>query len=157
MLEAGHKVGWKAIGLELSPQSAHHVRNSSGADVHQCSIEEAPIASGTMGVITFSHSLEHLIDPVRSLARAHELLRPGGVVHIAVPHWNCVKRWVAGRNIAWIFPEHICYFSRATLDRALRKAGFVVRDMRTRPMVCDVDFRFAVTTIERFGLAPIIR
>jgi hypothetical protein len=111
-------------------------------------------------VVTFSHSLEHLLDPVGALHSAARLLRAStrdGYVHVAVPHWRAAKRLLAGQGIAWIFPEHISYFTQSSLRAAFAAAGFEVVEMRTCPMVCDADHRFVITVFERFGLDRLVR
>src|SRR5687768_6457464 len=93
LLEAARNVGWDAIGLELARASVDDIRTRLKLDVHACAIEDAPLAAGSIGTVTFSHSLEHLLDPVRALRAAWRVLRPGGFVHVAVPHWRSAKRW----------------------------------------------------------------
>ncbi len=157
LMEAARKLGWEAIGLELAKPSLDRIRMVLRMEAHACAIEHAPFAPGTFGAITFSHSLEHLLDPLLALRSAAGLLRPGGLVHIAVPHWRCVKRLVAGKEIPWIFGEHISYFTRRSLADALDRAGFELLEGRTLPMVCDVDYRFAIIVFERFGLGRLAR
>jgi SAM-dependent methyltransferase len=160
MLEAARAQGWRGIGLELAQPSVAHIRDGLGCEVHACAIEQAPLEPGSVGVVTFSHSLEHLLDPVGALRSAARLLRAStrdGYVHVAVPHWRAAKRLLAGKGIAWIFPEHISYFTQSSLRAAFAAAGFEVVEMRTCPMVCDTDHRFVITVFERFGLDRLVR
>jgi SAM-dependent methyltransferase len=133
------------------------IRQRHGVTVHELPIEEAPLADGGFGVVTFSHSLEHLRDPVQALRRTRQLLRPGGRVHVAVPNWRAAKRLAAGARIAWIYPGHVSYFTRATLQAALQRAGFAVAAARTLPMVCALDYRFAVAVTERWRCDGLVR
>jgi hypothetical protein len=64
---------------------------------------------------------------------------------------------VAGRHIPWIFGEHISYFTRRTLTDALRRASFEILACRVVPMLCDLDYRFAVAVAERSGLDRLVR
>lgn len=157
LLQAAQRRGWEAVGLELASPSVQRIRDELGLTVIQEPIEQAPLAPGSFGVVTFSHSLEHLREPVSALRCAARLLRPGGLVHIAVPNWQAAKRWVAGTHIPWIFSEHLSYFTRRTLVAALRRASFDVLDCRVVPMVCDVDYRFAVAVVERVGFDRAVR
>ncbi len=157
LLEAALSQGLTAIGLELAKPSVEHIQTTLGCAVHACAIEQAPLAPGSVGVVTFSHSLEHLLDPVGALRAAARLLPEGGFVHVAVPNWRAAKRHVAGKGIPWIFPEHISYFTPRSLAAAFERAGLDVVAMRTLPMVCDADYRFAITTMERFGLDRPVR
>lgn len=157
LMEAARSVGWRAVGLELAQASVERIRGELGLEVHACGLESAPLAPESFGVVTFSHSLEHLLDPVGALRGAARLLRPGGLVHVAVPNWRAAKRLLAGTDIPWIFEEHISYFTARSLADALRRAGFELVASRTLPMVCDVDYRFAVVVLERTPLDAVVR
>lgn len=157
LMEAARSLGWNAVGLELSQPSVQRIRGALGMVVHACAIELAPLEPESFGVVTFSHSLEHLRDPVLALRSAAHFLRPGGVVHIAVPHWRAVKRLVAGTAIPWIGDQHISYFTARTLSAALRSAGLDLVECRSVPMVCDVDYSFVVAALERANLDVFVR
>ncbi|MFX7844634.1 methyltransferase domain-containing protein, partial [Acinetobacter baumannii] len=77
--------------------------------------------------------VEHLYDP-RELARyAFAALRPGGVLLMSTPYHGYVKnlmlsvfnRWDRHLDPHW-HGGHIKFWSRATLARLLREAGFSV-------------------------------
>jgi SAM-dependent methyltransferase len=67
------------------------------------------------------HVLEHVEDPVGFLKMVREVLRPGGVVHIAVPNAACWEARLSGWNCYVSY--HMAYFNRNTLARATREAG----------------------------------
>ncbi len=157
ILRAAMERGWEAVGLELAQPSAEYIREEVGATVHTEPIERAPLESGSFGVVTFSHSLEHVLDPTAALRAAARSLRPGGLVHIAVPNWKAAKRLAAGMRIPWIFPEHISYFTQKSLGDALQRTGFTPLRWQNLPLVCDVDYRFAIVLAERFHLAGVLR
>lgn len=78
---------------------------------------------GEFDVVTAIEVLEHVIDPVTELKRIRELLRPGGLLFLttgnAAPYRGRLLRW------NYIVPEiHVSFFEPATLDYALRQAGF---------------------------------
>ncbi len=152
ILRAGLERGWSVEGIELSRPNAERIAAELGVRVHNVDFSAAPLEPGTFGLITFSHSLEHLPDPVGALRRARELLAPGGHIHIAVPHWNAAKRRVAGGRIAWIYPHHLVYFTARTLTRALKAAGLSVEHRDTRPML-GRDYPFLFACLRRAGLA----
>ena len=144
------------MGLELSGPSAARIRATLGVPVHEAAIEEAPLEPGSAGLVTFSHSLEHVLDPVGALRRAAELVRPGGHVHVAVPNWSATKRVVAGAHIPWIYPHHVSYFARPTLERALRSAGLEPVRWSVHPFI-GLDYPFALGVLRRLGLEPLVR
>lgn len=144
LLRAALERGWRAEGIELSRPNAERMTAELAVTVHTLDLVHAPLRPKSFGLVTFSHSLEHLVDPVGALARARELLTDDGRVHIAVPHWNAAKRRLVGGRIAWIYPHHLSYFTRSSLKDALRRAGLELEHSDTRPMLGrDYPFLFA--------------
>ena len=115
-------------------------------------MEEAPLEPDSFGVVTFSHSLEHLQDPVSAVRKAGCALRAGGLLHIAVPHWNAAKRLAAGKHVPFIHAEHISYFTKQTLGRAVRAAGFEPTAWQTLPFLGGPDYLFAAGFLRRLRL-----
>jgi SAM-dependent methyltransferase len=152
LLAAAKDRGWDAVGLELARPAAEHIRAEIGTTVHEQPIERAPLEANSFGVVTLSHSLEHVLDPAETLRKAAAVLRPGGFVHIAVPNWKSAKRLAAGIRIPWIFPEHISYFTRKSLGDLLSRSGFEPIRWQNLPMACDVDYRFGLVMAERLRL-----
>ena len=78
---------------------------------------------GAFDAIVCRHTLEHVPDPADLLAAIALLLRRGGVALIEVPDFD----WVIERlAVHEIWDEHVSYFSRANLSRALVRYGFDV-------------------------------
>jgi SAM-dependent methyltransferase len=84
---------------------------------------DLPDQSGTFDVVTAVEVLEHAVDPVRELRRIRDLLRPGGLLFAttgnSVPFRDRLSDW------GYVVPDvHISFFEPATLETALRRAGF---------------------------------
>ena len=87
------------------------------------SADELEEREGTFSVVTAIEVLEHTIDPVAELGRIRRLLRPGGLLFLttgnAAPFAAKLERW------SYVVPEiHVSFFEPATLEIAMRKAGF---------------------------------
>jgi SAM-dependent methyltransferase len=122
--------GYRGVGVELSPAAAHHARQSLGLDVRAGDFLTLPFALEEFDVIIFWHSLEHVADPMRALDRARELLRPGGLLVIAVPNFSSIQARLSGRQ--WFHldvPRHYVHFSARGLLGALRRRGFRIVDV----------------------------
>lgn len=152
ILGAAKDRGWSSAGLELCRPNAEKIRQRLGVPVYEQSIERAPLDDTSFGVVTMSHSLEHVHNPLHTLQAAHRVLRTDGLLHIAVPNWRAAKRFFLGRHIPWIFPGHISYFTRSTLERLLRRTGFEVVRAKTLPFTCTLDHRFAISVVRRLRL-----
>lgn len=115
--------GWSASGIEPSPQAAAHAR-AAGVDAVTGTLADAPWQDGEFDAILFNHSLEHIDDPAAALAAAARLLRPGGLLAIAVPNFGSWQRRFFGS--AWFqldLPRHLQHFDRDSLDALVRSAG----------------------------------
>ncbi len=89
-------------GTEVSESAMRIARERYGLDIHRGQVEDLNLAEGSYDNITLFHVLEHVPDPARLVSRCHELLRPGGILAVAVPNdvlaWSSwVKR--AGRSL----------------------------------------------------------
>jgi SAM-dependent methyltransferase len=84
---------------------------------------------GPFNVISITHVIEHLTDPVATIKRCKDLLADGGVMFVTAPHRPV--GWKEGdRDIdSWKtysynhIPAHIQYFSRASVEALAGKAG----------------------------------
>lgn len=75
--------------------------------------------TGRFDLVTMSHSLEHLPDPLAGLIAIRELLATGGRLFIQVPD--------ASENpFDLAVADHRCHFSPDTLRLLLNRAGFAV-------------------------------
>lgn len=115
--------GWRAHGIEPSEQAAEHAR-AAGVAVVAGTLADAPWPEASFDSIIFNHSLEHIPDPAEAVAQAARLLRPGGVLAIAVPNFGSWHRRFFGS--AWFqldLPRHLQHFDRASLAGLIRRAG----------------------------------
>ncbi len=125
------KHGWEVHGLDVSPSAVASAR-AAGVDAVTGTLEEVPWPAMSFDVVLFSHSLEHVHDPLGDLMCAHDLLRPGGVVAVAVPDWDSRQRRIFGS--CWYpldLPRHLQHFGRNSLKAAVERAGFEPRVARS--------------------------
>lgn len=88
-------------------------------------VVEAHIADGSLDAITMWHALEHVPDPVATLALARRLLRPGGVLYVSVPNLDSLQADISGT--LWCYadiPRHLTHFSPEGLESRMQQAGF---------------------------------
>jgi SAM-dependent methyltransferase len=114
--------GYEVTGVELSAAAAGHARSVLGLDVRTGDFLSQPFAPDSFDVVIFWHSLEHVSNPLAALDRAREILRPGGLLVIAVPNFASIQSRVTERQ--WFHldvPRHYTHFSSQGLKRALRE------------------------------------
>lgn len=115
--------GWSAAGIEPSAAAAQHAR-AIGVEAVAGTLADAPWADGEFDAIVFNHSLEHIDDPAAALAEAARLLRPGGLLAIAVPNFGSWHRRLFGS--AWFqldLPRHLQHFDRDSLSALVEAVG----------------------------------
>jgi len=124
------EAGYEPILLDLSAEVlalAASIPNASGAC---CSFEDFTWPS-LLSLITMSQVLEHAIDPAAWLNHARALLRPDGVMMVAVPNFGGVYRLLGRRDPFICPPEHLNFFTVASLTRVIQDSGFTVCHVRT--------------------------
>lgn len=124
--------GWQVAGVELSPHASHYAHEHFGIDVWTGDLLDAPLDRGSFDAVMMWHVLEHTQDPRAQLMHIHTLLKPGGVLALAVPNIESLGARLAGRSWPWIAPPaHLWYFSATTLPRLLSQCGYDVMECRT--------------------------
>ncbi len=114
---------WKGTALDPDPSQAQHARNL-GFNVIENDWMEVNNIEDQFDLITFNKILEHVIDPIEALRRAHLFIKKTGVVYIELP--DCDQAWKdteqAGREEFFI--EHHHGFSKASVEILVERAGF---------------------------------
>jgi hypothetical protein len=89
--------------------------------------------------------MEHLAEPVRFLHKAATLLKEGGHCFILVPNLQSLAVRILGGKYRYIFPQHLNYFTPATLARLVESEPLLAQaalvSMHFNPIVISQDFR----------------
>jgi SAM-dependent methyltransferase len=131
LLDAAMAAGWSTAGVEVTESKVESLK-SRGIDAMAPESPHLDSYDGRCDVVAAVEVLEHLTDPLLSIERWLRLLRPGGVLYLTTPNFDSLSRFVLGPS--WrviLFPEHLTYFTVASLQRALRQAGLRVERVST--------------------------
>ena len=116
--------GWQMTGVEPSPGACAAAR-ARGIEVREGVLATVALETEAFDAAVFQQSLEHVNDPVGDLRRTFAALRPGGLVAVSVPNFGgWQRRRFGGRWFHLDLPRHRVHFTAASLERALREAGF---------------------------------
>ena len=126
-LDEARKDGWNTKGIELSNDAVRRANKEYHLDVLGGDIFDSRLSPKTFDVLTMWHILEHTIDPLAVLKRAHELLDSNGALFIELPNWNSLGRIVNGMKWKQLVPPaHLNFFNTKSMPVALEQAGFNV-------------------------------
>jgi SAM-dependent methyltransferase len=136
-LEVAHERGFEPYGIDLSPDAVAVARKRPGA---ARSYVGAPgdvpeIAAGGFDLVTMWSVLAHLPRPVDDLRTLRGLLAPDGMLLISTVNANSLTLKAYGLGWGGFTPNHLVFFSPATLPRLLALAGFAA--VVFRPMYGD--------------------
>jgi len=118
---------WELVGVDFDPLAVERCR-ARGFTAHQKRVEDMVAEDGTFDAVVMLQLIEHVEDPVAIARRVFALLRKGGIFVVETPNlagWDYAlfrKRWWGHYH----FPRHWNLFSRESLERMLRDAGFVI-------------------------------
>lgn len=140
LLSGAERRGWSATGVEPSRFAADLARERFGLEVQTGTLDTADLPPESFDCVVMGDVVEHLPDPGSTLERVGGLLRPGGVVYLALPDAGSVVARRLGARWWSVLPTHVQYFTRASLTRLLSTRGFTVEWMGTAPKAFTVRY-----------------
>jgi SAM-dependent methyltransferase len=138
-LGAAASRGWNAVGIEYNPVLATKAARRTDACIVRSSAQALSFESASFDAATLIHVLEHMDQPRTALAEARRILRPGGLLYVAIPVLDARTRSLvfrlpsallrrkALRVLAELWPpDHLLHFPASTLRQAVEREGFEV-------------------------------
>jgi SAM-dependent methyltransferase len=138
--------GWDAVGVEPSEFASAYARERLGLDVRTGELLTTPLPPGHFDAIVMGDVIEHLPRPAEALERIAALLRPGGIVWMALPDAGSLV--ARGMRARWwsVIPTHVQFFTRRSLRTLLERHGWEVLEIETAPKAFSVRYY-----LERIG------
>jgi 2-polyprenyl-3-methyl-5-hydroxy-6-metoxy-1,4-benzoquinol methylase len=128
-LERARAEGWTTFGVEISNDTAELAR-ARGLDVFTGTLEEAGLRPESFDVVTMWDALEHVEDPVATIAMAAEVLKEEGLLALSTPNIGGLFPRLSYRAARWTGrwphpepPSHLFQFSKTTISRLLSQSG----------------------------------
>ena len=123
-LRIARDLGWQAWGVDLDPKAVETAKKT-GATVLQGGFPDTGLPSEHFDVVTLSHVIEHVHDPIAALKEAFRILKPGGQIWVATPNLESFGHARFGRDYIQIdSPRHLVLFTLASLSSLLADTGF---------------------------------
>jgi len=134
--------GWDVWGIEPGIDAARASIAWLGLDrdrIQVISVEEADFDPDAFDLITMSHVLEHLHDPVAVLRKVGTWLKPTGYLKLWCPNYNSLERPVFGRYCFGLdLPRHLYHFTPITLKSLVQAAGFQPLEIVPEPQTASL-------------------
>lgn len=112
------KNGWVVTGIEPNPK-ARGIAVSKGVDFME-GLEQIP--TGTFDVVTLWHVLEHVPDVEQQIRELKRVLKPNGVIVVAVPNFKSYDAKKYGSYwAAYDVPRHLWHFSKTAIKKLFEK------------------------------------
>ena len=146
-LDVAKRYGFRTFGVEPDTGRATETIKK-GHNVQIGFLSPSTFQGVCFDVVILSHVIEHLSDPAEAIRQIREHMVRNGLLFIATPNFVGVISAITGLH--YTPPEHIAYFTRASLKRLLENCGFyLVREMpftyylRTKDMIAHIlKFKF---------------
>ena len=123
--------GCEAWGVE-SDENVRRIAEAHGFNVRIGVFRPADFPREYFDVVTLDQVVEHVRDPVATLAGVRSVLKPGGAVYLATPNASGWGARLFGRSwINWHAPYHLHFFSRKSMGIAARRAGLGAQALGT--------------------------
>ncbi len=122
-LHTAESHGWSCTGVEPSENAmAIAKKRMKGNIIPSADLDNIP--DGYFDLITMWHVLEHIDDLKHEVALLQRLIRPGGVVVVALPNYKSYdaqhyKHFWAGYDV----PRHLSHFNRIVLTNMFKSNG----------------------------------
>jgi len=141
--------GFTVYGVEASPGPAALAAKRLRAPVWQGMVEDVLPAGLEVDVITITHVLEHIAQPIALLEHLRRALRPGGKLLVEVPNAEDILLSAWGGRYRNLCPgDHISFFDQRSLAGALERAGFSVQAMEAPGHARDIVFPSLLSAVD---------
>ena len=130
-LDIARESGFCCEGTEFSNAGKSRAEKL-GFKIHFGQLMELNLPADSFDIVTIWHVLEHVPNPGDILKDVFRILKPGGIIAVAVPNEeNLLFRWRIRKTSVnplgeheWGKEIHLTHFQPQTLRRSIRRNGF---------------------------------
>jgi SAM-dependent methyltransferase len=117
--------GFDVAGVDMARDAIAKANELFGSGFYVGQLADIGFPEGCFDAVRIDNTLEHIDKPLELLREAWRILKPGGTMAVYVPNGESLTvRLLKGLSInSWV-PFHVILYSRSTLRRVLKSAGF---------------------------------
>ena len=123
-LEAA-EIRFRAFGVEAD-EAANAIAVSKGMSAFHGTVFDAGFADHRFDVAAMYHVIEHFPDPLAVMKELSRVIKPGGWLAIETPDIDNIWFRLLGSGWRQFIPDHVYFFTTATLGLLCEKTGFEV-------------------------------
>jgi 2-polyprenyl-3-methyl-5-hydroxy-6-metoxy-1,4-benzoquinol methylase len=149
---------YQVLGTDVSGPPLDYAE-SRGVAVVRGNFPEQDFGQQRFDAVTFWAVVEHLLEPQSFLAKAWSVLKPGGLCFVLVPNLKSLAARSLGARYRYVYPQHLNYFTKATLAKLVEKWFAVVecRSTHFNPIVIWQDWRAGGKDISNHDRAALLQ
>ncbi len=114
LLHNARKSGMNVIGFEFINRNVQFAQDVLKLDVRQEQFTDSNIPENSVDIVTMSHVLEHVPDPLKLVKKIDYVLKPGGIFYCVVPNFYSLCSAYLGERWDWL--DRNCHYSYFTVD-----------------------------------------
>lgn len=119
------RAGWRVHGSEIDDRTAAIIHRRHGIRAFVGDVVEAVPPGVPFPAVAAYHVLEHVYQPREWLRAVRAMLHARAVVHLQVPnHASLTRRLTGAAWASMVFPQHVYFYTPATLAALLAREGF---------------------------------
>ncbi len=139
---------FEAFGVEADAHTSAAAR-ARGLQCVTGTLFDAQLPAAHFDAALLYHVIEHLPSPVAVVRELHRIVKPGGWLVLEAP--NIATFWFSLLGARWrqFIPDHLFFFTPASLTRLCEEQGFAVRELRSVGKAMSV--RLFISRLSRFN------
>lgn len=146
------KQNWVAYGIEPN-ENARNLAKKKGCNIYS---DYSNLINEKYDVITLWHVLEHIPDIENELKKIKTLLKPNGMIIIAVPNfisWDA--KYYSEFWAAWDVPRHLWHFSKYSINKCAEIINCKI--INIKPMWFDAFYVSMLSEKYKFGKVNLLK
>jgi 2-polyprenyl-3-methyl-5-hydroxy-6-metoxy-1,4-benzoquinol methylase len=124
-------IGWQVQGVEVDPEAVEVARGKN-LEVRLGTVKDQNYSDSYFDVITMSHVIEHVHEPIILLEECRRILKTGGQIIIRTPNLQSLGHSLfkdAWRGLEP--PRHLYLYSCESMKTIVERAGFLMQSLVT--------------------------
>ena len=149
---------YQILGTDVSGPPLDYAEGR-GVAVVRGNFLEQELGQKPFDAVTFWAVLEHLVEPRLFLEKAWSVLKPQGLGFVLVPNMKSLATRTLGARYRYLYPQHLNYFTKATLAKLVESRFSVVASSSTHfnPIIIWQDWRGGGKDISNYERAELLQ